>query len=477
MRKIDVAAGVLFTVFMLLPGLSLAALGYSQWAERPPRWNSIDYRALVASSDGYRRDTMARILTFSPVGMASVFFKSYLDYRVFGFINSSKVISGRGDWLFFKSQFRDGKCRDPKDTARALHRTVAMQDLAAGIGIDLRFSVSPDKSVVYPDQLGARAGAFAGCKQESAYRWRVLARTINPELIDHYQAIAPYSRDQDLYFHTDTHWNPLGISYAMRQLAMAYVGRQPPPPTKGHLKHASRSTDLMRLLRIDDVENFQLLKGYWRGPFREAFEEKLSGTMIIHDSFYNAARLPLKIMFGDYIGLNLNKKIKEGVWKKLPRRILVNSVERGFFGRVLKSRFSWNSALGRAVVAHNMKAAAACTGAPLDDVRLSRITETATGLLAKKNSQILFRLPEGGKPCFRISYKTDSKSPAQLFLPVRGNSGDGFEPGMSIDFTDVGSNRALAIVLPESYAGRTVRLDPIINPGKISGFKIRAGTM
>ena len=67
---------------------------------------------------------------------------------------SSTPVSGVDGWLFYKPQFNSGKCLSGEYLGRVLDGVTAMRTVAKAVGIDLRFSVSPDKSVVHPEKLG-----------------------------------------------------------------------------------------------------------------------------------------------------------------------------------------------------------------------------------------------------------------------------------------------------------------------------------
>ena len=206
-RLVNWVAAVLFL------GLLAAPLASFSVAKRLPALGGTGVAHLLNANPG-ERDRVANILIGeSPYGSRLIRLKNGCDYHAVRFVSTPEVISGEWPWLFYKRDFNNGKCL-PETQYRSVLATIeAMRLVAAGAGIDLRVSVSPDKSVLYPDKLGFRATVAAECKLKSAAAWRAWARSNRSSVIDHLEALAkPAAEGIQVYDATDTHWNPLGYA-------------------------------------------------------------------------------------------------------------------------------------------------------------------------------------------------------------------------------------------------------------------------
>ena len=92
-----------------------------------------------------------------------------------------------------------------------------------------------------------------------------------------------------------------------------------------------------------------------------------------------------------------------------------------------------------------------------------------------RDPKMYMRLAEGDvRPCIRIRFSTTSKSVSQLFLPV--DTSGAIREGMSIKFYDqLSERRSLQLVLPERFAGQTVRFDPDVGGSVITGLEVETG--
>lgn len=485
MKITNVAVIGVFVAFLTAPIASLMLMGPDDAAERKVTWPDLTRPGILSPRDTYRNDLARRLVSNSPVGMAAIRTKSDIDLHVFQRVNTPQVISGVDDWLFYKPSFLGGNCIPENDMDVALARSAAMRDIAKAMDIDYQVSVSPDKETVYPEKLGL-AEVAAGCKTASSRLWRRKTAEANSAVIDHLKVMDHNPSDALLYFKTDTHWNELGKTRALRQLANIYLGRDVPAP-KGPSGEKSKTTDIVRnMLRLGDREPYSTYDSYWDKDFATAVGARIPGAVIVHDSFYLAAQQGLNKLFKDPVFINYNSPTfdddtKAAVAKK-PKYILVNSVERSFFSRTLGNELSWRRGIGAALLTENAEAAKKCKMTEVMEAEFISTDMNASGgghLKSGDDPQIVVFLPNGGKPCLRISFRTPSSSASALYLPVldKKTSKDRFMSGMTVDFADTSENRDLWIVLPEDYAGRRVRIDPINEAGEISDFRVYTGTL
>ncbi|MDF1778232.1 MAG: hypothetical protein P1V13_19555, partial [Rhizobiaceae bacterium] len=261
MRPANLLAALLFSIFLATPLASFMVGGYASKANEKPSWGDLSVSTLIGPNDTYRKKIARAVISGTPAAMGLISAKAYFDYRIMGFINSTRVISARDGWLFYKQQFSGGKplfsggkCEDQVQQREAIDAANALRVVAEGAGIDLRFSVSPDKSIVEQDMLDQRVRAFSGCKTQSAEKWRLYNRDVGAPIIDHLEEFRTFGGDQQLYFATDTHWNTRAQLLALTRLAKEYFGLPMVAPKRvGNTEHSS-VRDLTAMLRLNFVE-------------------------------------------------------------------------------------------------------------------------------------------------------------------------------------------------------------------------------
>lgn len=482
MKLANLATAAVFAVFLAAPLGSLAIKGLDPAAEKVVAVTELTSAQLLTPDDKYRNDVARRLVTNSPVGMDAIRTKNTLDFKVFGFVNTAQVISGERGWLFYKLGFKDGKCLSDRDIGVGLARIEAMRSIAGAVGIDFRVSVSPDKEVVYPERLGPAAEAAAGCKIRSSRRWRELAEASGSSVIDHLKVLGHSYTDDLLYLRTDTHWNELGKILSISQIAKVYLGidlKAPPVPSG----NALRNTDMTKnLLRVSYDEDFKIYEGFSKDELGNISGDRLPSALIMHDSFYNSAKPLLEGIFvkPKFLPFGATDAQVKAAFAERPAHILVNSVERELFPRVLGREISWTRGIGAAILDVNANAARECatSDAAKDSVTLKNMNELRAGdFEAGIDPQIYVKLPNQGRPCVRISFDTTVKQSGYALVPIlnAANQYSAYFEGSVITLSDAPGSRDFAIILPEDFRGTVLRIDPIGANGPISKLRILTG--
>ena len=345
-----------FVAVIIAPLIALAVNGpIAPYGQKP----FAEFPTLVAVRNGQKGslDKFGEaLLDRSPVTEAAIRLKNFAAYYGANFIDTDFVIFGRGRWLFYKEEL---VCVDREKLAAALNQIDDMIDTAKAAGIELIVSISPDKASIYPEKLDPLAKPYWACKLENNRLWRTLLAQ-HPRIIDHaIPILAEKQRDpqRKLYFVTDTHWTPFGSAWALQQLIGAAghsdYSKLPPPVRAGVM--LARPTDMGNtMLLLPGTEDFDKVDS--------SVENKLSvlagvperRTVILHDSFYNVIMEWLPPNFPGAAIFHL-----EGDIAKYPAaltsadRIIVNSVERAFLGRINGGALSWTSPLGLAILARS----------------------------------------------------------------------------------------------------------------------------
>jgi len=480
MRILHIATSLLFYSMLIAPIASVVWLGYSDRAEKPPRWQTTDVWQLLAEDSSYRSSVARNLISSTPVGMSAISAKSFLDYRVLGFVETSRVVSGERDWLYYKSQFFSGKCLGEETIQKVLLNMETTRILAEAADLTLTYSVAPDKSVVHPEHLGFYGSLAAGCKLESARRLRRRAKELGVKFIDYLEALEGAKPGTLRYSATGTHWNEYGRALAFTQLARTFgvpesklVEPLPVPVASGG------DVDLLRILRLDGVSPQNTYDKAWIDAWRKTSVPS-DNMLILHDSFYKVSLnllrtfLP-KATWASYDdAANVNVALASAL-----NTIHVNTVERMLIGRVLTGPLGWHGALGRSIVERNDAKAAKCRYRQLSakEFALKNLDRRKGGeYAAKVDSQIIVPLQEATRPvCLRVRFTTDSRDATEVFLPRRQD--DTYSAGMSILYDrKVGAKRILQLVLPTRYSGRRVRVDPVTKAGRLTDLTIETGT-
>lgn len=482
MKLANLITAAVFAAFLAAPIGSLALFGPHAWAEKVVTAEELAATPLILPDDTYRNGVARRLVTNSPVGMNAISARNSLDFLVFGFVNTPEVISGEDGWLFYKPGFQKGECLSDRDIGVILGRIEALRAIAGGAGIDFRMSVSPDKEVVYPEKLGPAAEAAAGCKILSSRKWRKVAKAGGSSIIDHFEVMGHDFTDDLLYFKTDTHWNDLGKTKAMGQLVRELTGRQVSSDLVSS-ETVMHTTDSPRnLLRIFFKEERKVYSDYVEANFPAASANKIPNTVIIHDSFYGVSADLINRIFLNPTRITYALPDMENLLGDLLEKrplVLANTVER-YLKQRLWGDLSWNGAAGRAFINANAKAARGC---PVSDVASDGLTRknlkelSAGDFAAGVDPQIYVKLPDGGRPCVRISFETTVKQPTFVHLPISNpvNQNGPYFEGFSVTLANAPGPREFWIVLPEEFAGTTLRIDPIAANGPVSKLKVESG--
>ncbi len=476
MRPANFLSIALFSVFLATPLASLMRGGYASMAVEKPRWADISVPEFIAPEDTYRKKMARSIVSGSPAAMRLVSAKAYFDYRIMGFIDSERVISARDGWLFYKPQFAGGeplfaggKCEDQVRQREAINAVRALRTVAAGAGIDLRFSISPDKSIVEQGMLGPQVRAISGCKSQTAEKWRSFNREVGAPVIDHLEEFRTLGGDQQLYFATDTHWNSRARSLALARLAKEYFGLSMVAPKQIGNAVYSSVRDLTTMLRMSFVEDDLTPADFDISPLLAEDNEESSALLILHDSFYAGMAGQLMQLFPEALMVHLEHGDVDEAMAAGPARILINSVERSIFLRILSASLSWNSVFANHLLRLNAENA---------DCKLTEIASDTLG--AGANQQVLIDLPaleNATKVCVRVSFFSDSQTGTQIFLPTNMEETQNHYPtGLSVYFAkSKPGSRSILLALPGRYGGTRLRIDPIADAHTVEGLKIEAG--
>ncbi|GAA4002622.1 alginate O-acetyltransferase [Deinococcus rubellus] len=185
---------------------------------------------------------------------ASVNLWGGLNYRLFGEARDGAVIGANG-WLFTSEEFQTAKT-DAAEIAGKVAYIKQVRDELAKDGAKLVVALVPAKVRVYADELGGVKVPEVNASLYEDFRQQlVMAGVPTPDLAADFKA--DRSRG-DLFFHTDTHWTPLGATVAAQVLAPVVkgLGLDLPAVTYAASKKppVKRSGDLLRYIPVPEGE-------------------------------------------------------------------------------------------------------------------------------------------------------------------------------------------------------------------------------
>ena len=391
------------------------------------------------------------VLERSIVQRLAVQLRNWVGYRLVGFVDNERLVSGNDGWLFYRPEFTDGRCLDEDQTAARLRAFAVLMDVGRAAGIDMIMTMSPDKSTIYPEALSATMRGYWKCRIENSAALRRLIKQELPELIDHAEPLlAEKARHPDipLYYVTDTHWTQYGGAVALRQLLAAVYPEARIPPLR-----LSSATTMQRA----DLANMLLLSIEERGPRAEPLlaediefgDQPAVRTLIIHDSFYVRIRQQIRDAFPDPMTMlsfgEDNRLRADGLSAD---RLIINAIERKFVtleGHVL----AWDGDIAIAVVNRNIQRAQDCGAFGSADAAI-RGDETTLRDVAIR------AVASGHLPCLRLSLTAKERATLEIALPDPKTGS--FEPGRALEYRLERGTRTIAFVLPGYAAGSDIRV-------------------
>lgn len=455
----------LFALVLLAPLLSLAALGtVERYGNRDhPAFPSIDQ--MLRGKKGRLDQFGDAVLHRSAAMKLAISARSWASYRLVGFVDTDVIVSGEDGWLFYRPEFGGGRCLNETAVAQALRRLAVLIDMGQAGGIDMIFSISPDKSTIYPEMLSQQVRGYWRCRAQNVAALRRLIRQWAPAIIDHAEPILVERQrhpEVSLYDFGDTHWTPYGAALALRQLLERTFPDAPIPPALLSGATVSHDADLPRLLllRLDD----QLAT---LDPASEAELAALNKdpagyrTVIVRDSFYEVIEDRLQAIFpnGRVLTFNFDRAVF-GAEIARADRLIVNVVERSLISRVTRGELIWSAPLAIEIAKRNMARAGACGG-----VTKIATDERAGGGLADGTSAsdndagfaIAFPAGSPGRlPCLRLTLVARKAGVLTIALPDPDSGA--FEAGHELKYPVAPNEQVVSLVLPDYVAGRRIRL-------------------
>ncbi len=236
--------------------------------------------------------------------------KAVYSFRLnaLGEVDFRDVVVGKDGWLYYSGEknldyYQRAEMMTPIQIAALLRQLTLYRETLSEQGIGFYVVVAPNKETIYPQYLPDAIRQGDGPTLFD----RILAANKDPLLtiIDLRPALLAAGEEGQVYYRTDTHWNPDGAFAAYRVIA-ATIGEDFPAVRPHGEKDFTRapetiSGDLSAMLAMKDVlteESFGLKPLFPRASRMENTENNavlkslssqtdLPRAMIFRDSFFN----------------------------------------------------------------------------------------------------------------------------------------------------------------------------------------------
>lgn len=468
-RVYSLVAVVGFLIALTGPAASLVLFGPPEPYEGRAFTDVPSLYAILAD-DGAARGRLGRAWSDRlPVRKASIAAVSAVQYDIFGFIDTPRVVSGTDGFLFFKPSLESYACAQRGYIDAQLRASGLLVSLARAADIDLFITMSPNKATVRTAELGGRAALYADCYAEmSKHVSAQLTRIGNGRFVSHFESIvASASTTGYDYFEKDTHWMEHQHASAIADVFMMLRPQVRIDSTGFPTVPGTRDDpDLSRMLLLDHDEFALRLDP-------EAFQRIIRQTgpvldtgVVIHDSFYNAMRpflrsaLPNTAFFAAAdVDPRSNERSAQALGAALERAdfVLVNVVERNLLDQLTLGAASMYSRAGSYFLDMNrMRAGAACASATAVSIPAAvQKLQSASYAFAARVDITHLAYGEDELLCLEVVTTAASQTQFALALPARGDA-----PSLesSVPFSTGGGEHTIRLLLPADYLGDELRV-------------------
>lgn len=254
------------------------------------------------------------------------------------YIESTQVLLGKKDWLFYKSELDGHPIWDymginhftEEELALMAENLIQTRDYFVNErGMDFYITVLPNKEIIYEEYMPntiARVNEVSRAEQFAQYIWK------NTDLVCAYpkQALLDAKDKYQLYYKTDTHWNQIGAFVGVQELFKeAYGTHAEIDSVSFRVDMENFSGDLSALAGISD--KYSIDKVYvFEADSADAAQYHDEVALIIGDSFGGFLSTVAKGYYKDvyWINTKIDGFTMEMVDKYNPDVIIWESVER-----------------------------------------------------------------------------------------------------------------------------------------------------
>jgi hypothetical protein len=445
----------LFLLFLAAPVGSILLLGSvdSFGREQP------DFPRVGALNSALARTQLGdAVLERTAVMKGAVQLHDWIGLRVVGFIISPVAISGKDGWLFYRPELHDGACIDLQNVTDQLQRLRALIDMAQASGLDLRVSLAPNKSTIYPDQLHPYFRGYWRCNAKDVAGVRERLKQHAPFVIDHaVPLLAERVRNPDasLYYLADTHWTPYGGTIALRQLLTTIYPTLDIPAPRLTDGAATQEMDLASALQLPLEKQASEVAPLPRDVLDQLNRNSAAvRTIISHDSFYDRISSQVHAAFPNAM---VFRGTKDAGWMRaqvaVADRVIVNLVERELVRSITDGALDWKANIPSAIIARNRQVAERCGSFA---AVAAGVADSPVDIRNKTDMAVAVREVEPRRlPCVRISLVAHATTTVTVAVP---DSSGALLPEQVVKVRVEAGTQTVALVLPRQASGAHIGL-------------------
>jgi len=489
MKLIQVLKISIVLLALVAPGLIFVLTGPVTGFERKIQTDFPHPNSILLPELQYREQLADAIFERSAAKRWAIRFMNALYIHVFDFIETDTAISGSDQWIFYKPQLQAWDCNHHEVLQTKLDRFSFLVDLVSAAEIPLIFAHAPNKASVERDHLGGRAARYTDCYFRFEQRFTDVVSDINPShFVDHSKVLNHAPGEQPTYLKFDTHWTWESGLKAMNQLFESRPGVLGIPLYQPEIKNEAVSMDILNAMLLQEQVEFIPVPVSVKPGIEELQSARLApNVLFIHDSFYRRilqyfidrspnARFQLPRPGS---GVDVRENLD---WADI---VVVEMVQRDFLDFVWSGSYlGWGSIFAEWLLEEITTSAQQCVWeeakdllAGLPDQRASMKNLVTTGkklrMAGSGKSQVLFHLPSDlvpGKVCLRVQLEVAGPGKARLYFsaPEATAQQPGYSNALMVSKNLSSGKNTLALILPENFRGKWIRLDPIDHEGELT---------
>ena len=477
------------SLVLLTPGLWFVFTGPVPGFEQKQQTEFPRAASVFLPSPVYRVQMADAIFERSAARRFSIQTMNALHLYGFGFIDTAGAISGTGRWLFYKPQFRVWDCDRHQVLQRKLDRFTLINQLLTASDIPLVFALAPNKASIEREHLGGRTSRYLECYFKFEQQFTAATSNLNPRyFVDHSNVLSDLPAGQSAYLQFDTHWTQASAVDAMNQLFESRPGVLGIPLYDPETRSEQAYMDILNLMLLLEHEETMTVPVSVKPAVEEIEAAQLaSNVLFIHDSFYGRILPYLRDRSPNAYFQQVLAGDDVPVRKNLDRAdvVVVEMIQRDFLDFIWSdSIFGWGSIFAEWMLDEMAVATRQCNWASAEDLlsdrsegrTVMRNVQTPGEQLRMKGSQksrILFRLPDDmapGRVCLRLQLDALDSGAVKLYFSAPGanRKQPGYSGAMMVSKRVDRGRNTLALVLPEAFRGRWLRLDPIDHDGEFT---------
>lgn len=474
---------------LLAPGLIFVISGPAASFEQKKQANFPTPVSVLLPAPKSREQLADAIFERSKAKRWSIQLVNKFQLNVLGFVDTPKVISGSGQWLFFKPPFEAWECSNHQNLQERLERFSFLMDLITASEIPLVFALAPNKASIESENLGGRAHRYQDCYLKfEQYFTDAVSGISGLHFVDHSKVLRHAPGGPHTYLEYDTHWKRESGLKALNQLFESRAGILGIPLYRTTSKQEPAPMDILNTMLLLNRNETVSVPVSRKPSAKELRSARLApNVLFIHDSFYNRIRNYIVDRSPHARLHNYREGMGEAIRPKLGMAdvVVVETVQRDLLSRVWgDTYFGWGGTFAEWLLDEMGQASEQCdwehekslwTDRPEKRIEFANVAATGkkTRMKGTGKTHLQFRVPPKlptGRVCLRVELEVFEPGKLNLFFSAPGATKrqPGFSDALMVSKNLKKGRNKLALVLPETFRNRRIRLEPIEHAGEFT---------